>query len=269
MALDYRKYGHLDDFQQKVAEKNPVDFPSGITGYEQYYVDMEGFWRQIYSKEPVYIRVYNSSPEDLSNYYIKNADGSYGSAKTEYNKDTEYYIISPDYNYKTGWHKSVTEDPSSLPFWIDFLDTTGELSTFSVPAIKNRPKVVNNKDVKAIYYRDTPGISFGSPPTENPQDGYRYLQLESSLYSKMFSPSAQGKSAKEAIDELMYTHAACINSVTITSAPIYHLEPNSIIYINDIESGINGYYTISKLTMPLAYNGTMNITATKTIDRLL
>jgi hypothetical protein len=45
MALDYHKYNHLDDFALRVAASNPEDFPTGTTGYEQYYLDLEGFWR--------------------------------------------------------------------------------------------------------------------------------------------------------------------------------------------------------------------------------
>jgi hypothetical protein len=34
MALDYRKYNHLDDFQLRVAKANPELYPTGTTGYE-------------------------------------------------------------------------------------------------------------------------------------------------------------------------------------------------------------------------------------------
>jgi hypothetical protein len=39
----------------------------------------------------------------------------------------------------------------------------------------------------------------------------------------MFSISAQGKSAKERLDELLYQHSYCIESATITTIPIYYL----------------------------------------------
>jgi hypothetical protein len=39
MAMDYYKYNHLDSFATLVAKANP-DFINGVTGYEQYYVDM-------------------------------------------------------------------------------------------------------------------------------------------------------------------------------------------------------------------------------------
>ena len=45
MAQDYYRYNHLDDFTLKVAQANPDIFPSGQTGYEQYYIDIQGFWR--------------------------------------------------------------------------------------------------------------------------------------------------------------------------------------------------------------------------------
>jgi hypothetical protein len=45
MAQDYYRYNFLDDFELKVAEANPIDYPSGRTGYEQYYIDLQGFWR--------------------------------------------------------------------------------------------------------------------------------------------------------------------------------------------------------------------------------
>jgi hypothetical protein len=34
MALDYYKYGHLDDFEIRVSQANPDYYPLGTTGYE-------------------------------------------------------------------------------------------------------------------------------------------------------------------------------------------------------------------------------------------
>lgn len=54
MALDFRKYNHLNDFSLRVAQANPEQYPNGQTGYEQYYIDLEGFWRQLYNPEQTY-----------------------------------------------------------------------------------------------------------------------------------------------------------------------------------------------------------------------
>lgn len=48
MAIDYRRYNHDDDFEIILAQMNDPLYPRGQTGYEQYYTDLEGFWRQLY-----------------------------------------------------------------------------------------------------------------------------------------------------------------------------------------------------------------------------
>ena len=85
----------------------------------------------------------------------------------------------------------------------------------------------------------------------------------------MFTCSAQGKSAKNKLDELIYQHGYCIESATITTIPIYYLEPNTRIYIHDDETGLDGDYITSKITIPLTYNGTMSITATKAAETII
>ena len=57
-------------------------------------------------------------------------------------------------------------------------------------------------------------------------------------------------------------------SITLTAVPIYYLEPNNRILVKDDNTGINGEYIITKITIPLAYNGTTSITATKVIERI-
>jgi hypothetical protein len=36
----------------KVATANKEIYPTGETGYEQYYIDMFSFWRELYNPEP-------------------------------------------------------------------------------------------------------------------------------------------------------------------------------------------------------------------------
>jgi len=62
---------------------------------------------------------------------------------------------------------------------------------------------------------------------------------------------------------MLYDYSYFNNSITMSSVPIYYLEPNSIISVDDNLSNIHGYFTLSKFTIPLTYNGTMSITAVK------
>lgn len=364
MALDYRKYGHLDCFEQLLREANKDNglYQNGKTGYEQYYIDLEGFWRQLYNNEgPIYSKVINPDKKNITNYYekieeftyvsdaigldagtkvyIKVSNNTYARVRPPYNgkvnriygntlyivdneqvveskfipngnvKDTiltladpvaiesPYFILNTRYNKLTEedelqegkeyyslseqfypkdhinkyWNKNVYESPDLLNFWFDFLDTDGELSKYSVRAVGRRPKVQNEQNVKSIYYLDTPEIIFLTEDDEtipNNYTGYSWLRLPKNCQN-MFRQSSQGKSAKNVLDDALYTHSYCTESVTITAIPIYHLQPNQRIVISDGIYGIGAEYLVSKITIPLTYNGTMNITATKVMDRII
>jgi hypothetical protein len=95
---------------------------------------------------------------------------------------------------------------------------------------------------------------------------YRYLQVPDDT---MFTISSQGKSAKDKLDELIYKHSYCIETASITAIPIYHLQPNTRIHIYDKDTHLEGDYIVSRMTIPLTYNGTMSITATKAAETLL
>ena len=51
MANDYYKYSHLDDFELKIIAANWDKglYTNGQTGYESYYIDMQGFWRELFN----------------------------------------------------------------------------------------------------------------------------------------------------------------------------------------------------------------------------
>ena len=234
MAKDYYKHSGEEDFAMRLAEMNFPNYPTGKTGYESYYQDLQGFWRDIYN------------PDASDGFYPKGHSHEY-------------------------WSKTVYEAPQSLNFWFDFLDADNNLlSQYSVKNIGCRPKAINDSNVKAIYFRETPSIVF----TENYEmdsaasSAYTYINANKVGMKTMFSISAQGKSAKAAVDDLLYQHGYCIESTTINTVPIYYLEPNSRIHVLDEKSKIDGYYNISKLSIPLTYNGTMSITATKAVENI-
>jgi hypothetical protein len=97
--------------------------------------------------------------------------------------------------------------------------------------------------------------------------GYTPVFVQSNLEG-LFKISGQGKSAKIVVDELLYNYSYCVENISIKSIPIYYLQPNTRIYIKDDYSKINGEYIINKMTIPLGYNGTMSINATKAPERL-
>lgn len=237
MAVDYNKNSNKDDFTSKLAAANMQYYPTGKTGYENYYTDMLKYWRDLYNPNPGEINIEN------------------------------YYTSSDKYPY---WNKNVYLAPQNLDFWFDFLDTEGELSKYSVKNVGCRPKAINDSNVKAIYFREVPNVLFTTNYEEDSSknQGYTYISINPALMNTMFSISAQGKSAKGAIDELLYQHSYCVTAATINTIPIYYLEPNNRIHIVDKDAGLEGYYNISKLSIPLKYDGIMSITATKAAETI-
>lgn len=236
MALDYYAYNRLDDFLLKIAEKNPEDYPTGYTGYEQYYIDMQGFWRQLYDPDP--------EEDEKENY-----------------------------DSVTHWHLNVKDNPAMLNFWFDFLGEGTVMDKYLVPTIGTRAKAVNDKDVSAIYFKETPDVLFLTNEEytkmgiEAFQTGYTYIRINNTL-DNFFKISSQGKSAHDVLEQLLYENTVCTETITITSLPIYYLQPNIRIGIKDSISNIDGEYIISRISLPLTYNGTMSITATKAADTI-
>lgn len=224
MAVDYFAHHTETDFESKIAKFNKEYYPIGITGYEHYYTDVQGFWRQVY--------------------------------------DGKEFL------------KEVEENPENLNFWIDFLDTSGELEQFSIRVIGDRIKAVNDKDINSIYYKEIPKLIFASQEEWGSNKllnfpGYTSVRWGSSNLESLCTISAQGKSAKDKLNELLYQHGYCSESITLQAVPIYYLQPNTRIQVRDELSNINGQYLISRITLPITHNGTMSITATKIPERII
>ena len=177
----------------------------------------------------------------------------------------------------TGWNRVIESAPETLNFWFDFMNTDGEMGKYSVHTIGDRAKVVNDDKITAIYFQETPQILFLTPDEyskliENKEDfndmtGYTFIKLQPFM-ENYFTISSQGKSAKDELDSLLYQHTNASEGVTLTSLPIYHLQPNNRIFIQDKYTGINGEYIVNKITIPLQYNGTSSITTAKAVERI-
>ena len=182
-----------------------------------------------------------------------------------------YYIKVTDEYDEKHWKKDILISPESLTFWFDFLDGDHELQKYGCHSIGNRPKAVNDNQVKAIYFRETPTVIFIDSDNWQTADrsklGYTYLNLPTSM-AGLFSISSQGKSAKTVVDDFIYKHACGADSITISVLPIFHLEPNTRIFVRNDESGINGEYILVRYSLNLGSSGVMSINASRAVDRL-
>ena len=270
MAIDYYKHNHDDDYEIMLYRNNKNSllnlsfYEQGRTGYEQYYQDIEGFWRLLYAPED-WLQKYNEDNAKNPNQIVD--------SDNFYNDDGEF--IGP-------WNKMIADEPQSLLFWFDFYNSDAlGLGQFSVPAIGHRPENESNDNIRALVYKDIPDVIFITQEDyDKYKDDNRFMQLdgysfivgnkfiEDNIENDKISLSTRSLTAHEEIDSLLYNNAYCKETITITSLPIYYLEPNTIISAKDVQRNINGYYIINKITLPLDYKGTMQITAIKVPERI-
>ena len=131
MTLDYYKYNQKEEFLTQLANqnirksKNISEYPDGTTGYERYYIDMQGFWRQLYDPQPESIysdKLNNNQTETfkyISELYPK---GLYTKFKYEkYDEDNEEHKKIDRKNIEVLWQvenyeKVATADEKAEDF---------------------------------------------------------------------------------------------------------------------------------------------------------
>lgn len=233
--------------------RNALERQAQVQSTEPYDAEMLAFWRLLYDPD---------------------------------NKDW-VYADYPEYNH---WNPSVREDPASLVFWIDFIDTTSEVGKYAVSQIGRRMKVVNNDDIKILFTKQIPPIVFIPDYQEvadlleieytNAEDAAEkvreYCAANETNYFFQLSPqvessfvhSSTGPSAFDEIRNLLYQYLIYNTTISISCLPRYWYEPNNMIYLENRENGIQGNYVITQYSLPLTYNGTMSITMTQALTRV-
>ena len=220
MALDYDAFNHTDIYQNSDARIQAAP-------YQPYFTDMLGFWRQLYNPDKQ-----DETDEDLNITYDNN-----------------------------GWNVDIATAPEKLNFWIDFFDIQDKgnmYEQYSIEKIGRRPKVLNNGAISAIQYNPVPSIIFyhTNIPELTENSGYYSFRVNEPV-EKMFATSTRGLSTFDIIETAKIDYLDCTENRTVTSVPIYHLEPNSIVVIDGEE------YLLTNFSIPLTYNGTSSLTLTK------
>lgn len=244
--------GPCEEWREEIY-RNALERQAQVQSTEPYDAEMLAFWRLLYDPD---------------------------------NKDW-VYADYPEYNY---WNPSVREDPASLVFWIDFIDTTSEVGKYAVSQIGRRMKVVNNDDIKVLFTKQIPPIVFIPDYQEvadlleieytNAEDAAEkvreYCAANETNYFFKLSPqvessfvnSSTGLSAFDEIRNLLYQYLVYNTTISISCLPRYWYEPNNMIYLENRENGIQGNYVITQYSLPLTYNGTMSITMTQALTRV-
>ena len=283
----YKVFFFIDPDDGITKAKRPVEFSSrdafpekGEVG-QYYYASDTG----IIYKWAADVKAYEQTPYTIET--IKATDWRTelymgGVASEPFGLDSNYYYTE----LKNEWSKlydmrnqkffdEVVAQPSDIDFFLDFVDTPSAISEFSIQNIGRRTTTLVDDSINCIFEPDNPDIVIIEAGTDE-TDALRkecearrqeYAQVRSEIYTMLMNGGSL-KSAYEEIRKELYQYTNYNEQISLTTLPIYYLEPNVRITVRDSEAGIYGDYMIKSISLPLDINGTMSLSCTRALERI-
>ena len=181
------------------------------------------------------------------------------------------------YDIENGeFYEEYEKDPSSLDYFLDFIDSSAAIGELSISNIGKRSKIVVDEDINCIFEREIPNLVMidasqdSAIVTEQREEAQRkgqdYIQVTGAIYNLLATGGTQN-SAFERVKELIYQYTSYNESITLQCLPIYYLDVNQRITVNDPKSNIYGDYMINSISIPLNISSMMTISATRALER--
>ena len=179
------------------------------------------------------------------------------------------------YNIEEGkFLADPVEHSDRIDYYLDFIDVDSSIAKFNIKNIGKRTKVIKDDSINCIFEPVIPDyviIERGKDNTdylirECNNKGQDFILVDSSIYRNIY-PGGRNNSAFEMVKTLLNEYTSYNESISLQCLPIYYLEPNTRITVNNPESHIHGDYIINSMSIPLSINGTMTISATKALEK--
>ena len=170
----------------------------------------------------------------------------------------EYQFYKENMVLKDGYPYIII-DENGEGYLAETIDTL-----FSYYSLLQKAEKENSKNDKNLYLNKIKDFGYS---TEN--DLKEFLNnFSSSLKQEIFIRSVRGKTVHGQAEDMLFQYSHYNDTININTIPIYYLQPNTAISIKDELSNIIGCYIMNKINISLAYNGTMQIAAIKSPDRI-
>lgn len=168
------------------------------------------------------------------------------------------------------WSSIFLNDPASLTYWLDFIDDNSEMGKFSISKIGRRTLSANDEKITTMFSPEIENITWLQPSDSEgdfiaKQVPYCKIKEED---KELFTNSNVYNSLYDSIVSYLYANLTYNNTISLNMISLDYLEPNSLTYIRDDNSNINGDYFIQSFNIPLELSGAMTVNAHKTNARL-
>ena len=182
------------------------------------------------------------------------------------------------YDIKNGqFYEKYEKDQSSMDYFLDFIDSTATISELSISNIGKRTKIVSDENINCIFEKEIPNLvlininddeeNVANNRKECEAKGQDYIQVSGNIY-QMLAIGGTQNSAYVKIRELLYQYTSYNESINLQTIPIYYLDANQRITVQDYKSDIYGDYMINTISIPFDISSYMTISATRVLERL-
>ena len=248
----YKVFFFTDPDDGITKAKKPVEFSSksnfhdkGEAGNYYYAADTDIIYKwatdaKAYEQTPYTIETIKATDYRTELYMA-------GVASEPFGLDSNYYYTE----LKNEWPKlydmrnqkffeGVIDQPSDIDFFLDFIDTPTAISEFSVQNIGRRTTTLVDDSINCIFEPDNPDIVIIEAGSENADSIQRecearkqeYAQVRSEIYAMLLNGGAL-RSAYDEIKKELYQYTNYNEQISLTTLPIYYLEPNVRITVRD------------------------------------
>ena len=235
--------------------------------YYEYYPEVEGDYRNVTYEYDVQTIVTKDWREEL--YYSGLFAGLHGT-------DVNYYYAElanewpKMFNLKEqDFYENVKNSGTEMDFFLDFIDIDSTLGKYCIENLGRRSKVVSDNSVNCIFEPEIPNLLWRrvGATDASTDNNANAIGVTDAMYKQMVS-GGNYNSAFYMIQDLLYQHTSYNESITVVTQPIYYLEPNTLITVTDIKSGIQGDYLVKSFSIPLDISGTMTLSCIKPLERI-
>ena len=248
----YKVFFFIDPDDGITKAKKPVEFASksnfpdkGEAGIYYYAADTGIIYKwttdtKAYEQTPYTIETIQATDYRTELYMA-------GVASEPFGLDSNYYYTE----LKNEWPKlydmrnqkffeGVIDQPSDVDFFLDFIDTPTAISEFSVQNIGRRTTTLVDDSINCIFEPDSPDIVIIEAGSEDADSIQRecearkqeYAQVRSEIYAMLLNGGAL-RSAYDEIKKELYQYTNYNEQISLTTLPIYYLEPNVRITVRD------------------------------------
>jgi hypothetical protein len=176
--------------------------------------------------------------------------------------------------YKGGYRTEINS--SQYEYFLDFIDGSSggntSLSQFNINNIGRRTVIGKDNTSNCIFATEIPNYIIIEADGDISEEielvekkGQTAVLVSPEVFNKLVL-GGNKTAAYDKVKELLYQHMSYNESISLTTIPIYYLEPNTRITIADNDVNVNGDYIINTISLPLGI-GTSTISCSKAISK--